>query len=63
MLPKYAMGIKIQVCRMLAGICLEMHILLTHGYNKADKYDELDTIHQHVLAILIPVGSEVVRAS
>lgn len=44
MLPKYAMGIKIQVCRTLASMSLGMHILLTHGYNKADKYDELDTI-------------------
>lgn len=63
MLPKYAMGIKIQVCRMqsLAGRSSETGILWTHSYNKANKYNELDTVQHYVSVIVVPEASEIVR--
>lgn len=63
MLPKYAMGIKIQVCRMqlLAGRSSETEILGTHSYNKANKYNELDTVQHYGSVIFVAEASELVR--
>lgn len=65
MLPKYAMGIKIQVCRMqsLAGGSSETGMFWTHSYNKANKYDELDAAPYFLSVIIRPEAYEVMRAS